>query len=147
MAVSTEQETQTFIPSIAVNDRGEVAVTYYGFSTRDSDSRALMTDYWIKLSNDQGQSWTTGQKMNHEPFDLRTAPYNAGLFLGEYQGLAGAGQSFVAAATFTNGRDLVNRTDIYSCTVIPVDPKIPLSEGPASETATSSDSPLSWICR
>jgi hypothetical protein len=123
IAVSGDHESQSFIPSVAVNDRGDVAVTYYGFSARKSGSRALMTRYWITLSNDQGQSWLQRQQITPEPFDLRTAPVNGGFFFGEYQGLAGAGQSFVAAATFTNGQSLVNRTDIFFYTVLPDDPE------------------------
>ncbi|MEO8747422.1 MAG: hypothetical protein ABI379_07175, partial [Rhodanobacter sp.] len=48
-------------------------------------------------------------------------PFNAGLFLGEYQGLAAAGKSFVATVTLANDHNLDNRTDIYACTVTPDD--------------------------
>ena len=119
MAVSTDRATQTFIPSVAVNDQGDVAVTYYGFAAGKAATRALMTSYWITLSTDQGRTWSARQLVTSHPFDLRTAPFNSGFFLGEYQGLAGAGQSFVAAVTLTNGHNLDNRTDIYSCTVTP----------------------------
>lgn len=139
IAVSTDQETQAFIPSVAVNGRGDVAVTYYNFSTRSANSRALMTQYWITLSKDQGQTWTTRRQVTRQPFDLRTAPFNSGFFLGEYQGLVGVGQSFVVVATFTNGRSLENRTDIFSCTVVLDDQAIPLQSGTVMDTATSSD--------
>lgn len=116
IAVSTDQAAQAIVPAVAVNDQGEVAVTYYNFSADKTPSRALMTQYWITLSKDRGQTWTTAQQVTRHPFDLRTAPFNSGYFLGEYQGLAGAGRTFVAVATFTNGRSLDNRTDVYSCT-------------------------------
>ncbi len=114
--VSAAPGTQAFVPSVAVNDHGEVAVTYYSFSAGMSDSRALRTQYWIALSPDGGQTWPTRQQVTPRPFNLRTTPYNGGFFVGEYQGLAGAGPFFVAVATFANGRSLDNRTDIFSCT-------------------------------
>ena len=46
-AVSTDQGAQAFVPSVAVNDHGDIAITYYSFSAGKPDSRALMTQYWI----------------------------------------------------------------------------------------------------
>lgn len=137
IAVSTGQGEQAFTPSVAVNDSGDVAVTYYGFSTDKSQSRALMTQHWITLSKDSGQTWTTRQQVTRQPFDMRTAPFNAGFFLGEYVGLAGAGQVFVAVPVLTNGRSLDNRTDVFSCTVTvrSGDDAIPLQGGSTSAAA------------
>ncbi|MEJ8567308.1 sialidase family protein [Elongatibacter sediminis] len=146
VAVSTDSGEQTFIPSVAVNDKGEVAVSYYGFSARKSGSRALMTHYWITRSLDQGRNWTPRQQMTREPFDLRTAPYNSGFFFGEYQGLAGAGPSFVAVATFTNGRSLDNRTDIFFCSLIPDKPETGLLTGSAAGASTPTDE-AARLCR
>ena len=139
--VSTDQGAQAFVPSVAVNTHGDVAVTYYGFTASKSQSRALMTQYWITVSKDGGQTWTTRRQVTRHPFDLRTAPFNSGFFLGEYQGLAGAGPFFVAVATFTNGRSLNNRTDIFSCTVTLGDHTSPLRTGPASITAVACGPP------
>ena len=125
VAVSTDLEAQNFIPSIAVNDRGDVAVAWYSFAAEKSATRALETRYWIAFSKDEGGTWSPQQPVTSRPFDLRTAPYNTGFFFGEYQGLAGAGGSFFAAMTLTNGRSLDNRTDIYSCTVSPDDYMVP----------------------
>jgi hypothetical protein len=80
-----------------------------------------MTNYWIALSKDGGQSWAPSQQLTRSPFDLRTAPFNRGLFLGEYQGLAAAGPGFIAVAALPNGRSLENRTDIYSWMAPPAD--------------------------
>ncbi len=121
VAVSPEPGTQQFIPAIAVNDSGEVAVAWYSFASDTSARKELMTSYWITWSTDQGQSWETRKPVTPSPFDLRTAPYNTGFFFGEYQGLAAVGRSFVAAVTLTNDHSLQNRTDIYSCTVTPGD--------------------------
>jgi hypothetical protein len=125
VAVSTDQETQNFISSIAVNDRGDVAVAWYSFAAAKSNTQALQTRYWIAFSKDQGQIWSAQQPVTSRPFDLRTAPYNTGFFLGEYQGMTGAGSSFFAVMTLANGRSLDNRTDIYSCTVSPDDHMVP----------------------
>lgn len=122
VAVSSEPGTQQFIPAIAVNDSGDVAVAWYSFATDTSTNSELMTSYWITWSTDQGESWVSRKPVTPSPFDLRTAPYNTGFFFGEYQGLAAAGQSFVAAVTLTNGHSLQNRTDIYSCLVAPGEP-------------------------
>jgi hypothetical protein len=135
--VSTDQRTQAFVPSVAVNDRGDVAVTYYSFSASKSESRALMTQYWITFSRNGARTWSTPQQVSPHPFNLRTAPYNGGFFLGEYQGLAGAGPSFVAIATFANGRSLNNRTDIFSCTATLGDRSSPPQSASASLTAVA----------
>jgi len=48
------------------------------------------------------------------PFDLNTAPVaDSGLFIGDYQGLAGTSWGFAAFFAHTNA-DFVNRTDIYA---------------------------------
>ena len=117
VAVSMDEDTQNFIPSVAFNDRGDMAVAWYSFDAAASDTRELPTHYWIAFSKDQGETWSPKQPVTSRPFDLRTAPYNTGFFFGEYQGLTGVGPSFVAAMTLANERSLDNRTDIYSCTV------------------------------
>ena len=120
VAVSGDPKSAAFVPGIAVNDRGEVAVTYYSFVTGDSPARALMTQYWLVVSKDRGQTWGSARPLAAHPFDLRTAPFNGGFFLGEYQGLAAAGMRFVAVAALPNDRRLDDRTDIQSCAWSPV---------------------------
>ncbi len=122
VAVSPAPGHQQFIPAVAVNDRGDVAVAWYSFTTDTAATRELPTSYWITWSTDQGETWTLKQPVTPRPFDLRTAPYNTGFFFGEYQGLVAVGQSFVSTVTLTNGHSLQNRTDIYSCTVTPSAP-------------------------
>lgn len=117
VAVSSDPQSQQFIASVAVNDRGDVAVAWYSFAAAKSANRELPTRYWIIFSKDQGHTWSAQLPVTSRPFDLRTAPYNSGFFFGEYQGLAGSGKSFFAAVTLTNGRSLGNRADIYACTV------------------------------
>ncbi len=137
VAVSMDKGAQAFVPSVAVNDHGDVAVTYYSFPASKSESRALMTQYWITISPNGGRTWSTPQQVTSQPFNLRTAPYNGGFFVGEYQGLAGAGRFFVAVATFANRRSLDNRTDIFSCTATLGDRSTPPQSAPASLTAAA----------
>jgi hypothetical protein len=112
--VSANVATQAFVPSVAVNDAGQVAITYHDFTSDTQSSVALTTDYWITRSTDQGRTWSQRQRVTERPFDLRTAPFNHGFFLGEYQGFVGAGRSFSVVATFTNGHDLQDRTDVFA---------------------------------
>ena len=135
IAVSTDRGAQAFVPTVAVNVRGDVAVTYYSFVASKHPSRALMTQYWITFSKDGGRTWTTAQPVSRHAFDLRTAPFNGGFFLGEYQGLAGTGNAFVVVAAFTNGRSLDNRTDIYSCTATLDHRASPQQAGPGGGTS------------
>jgi hypothetical protein len=53
------------------------------------------------------------------PFDMETAPNARGLFVGDYEGLARAGNSFVAFFAMANDGNLANRTDIFESTLSP----------------------------
>ena len=114
--VSANLETQAFVPSIDVDDAGNLAVTYYDFSADTTASRALETQYWITRSTNRGRTWSPRKEITHGPFDMRTAPFSTGFFLGEYQGLESAGKRFKVVAAFANSGNLVNRTDIFATT-------------------------------
>jgi hypothetical protein len=116
--VSANPSAHAFVPSIAVNTRGQLALTYYDFSPDTTAGRPLDTSYWITFSSDSGQSWTD-RKQVAPPFDMRTAPVSGGFFLGEYQGLEAAGRAFTIVATLANSGSLTNRTDIYARTISP----------------------------
>lgn len=109
---------QQFIPGVAVNGQGDVAVTWYAFAAVPSGA-GLPTRYWTSVSRDQAQTWSRPVSITREPFDFRTIPFNAGFFVGEYQGLAARAKDFVVAVTLPNGHDLANRTDIYACVLAP----------------------------
>ena len=121
VAVSADRQPPAFVPGVAVNTRGEVAVTFYGFAPGPAPPRTLPTDYWLAVSMDRGQTWMAARQLIQRPFDLRTAPYNGGFFFGEYQGLAAMGPRFIAVAALANERSLENRTDIYSMTITTAD--------------------------
>jgi hypothetical protein len=123
-AVSPAAGQQQFIPGIAVNDHGEVALGWYAFATDQSSAPGLLTRYWLSWSADQGRTWAPPAAVTAAAFDFRAIPFNAGFFVGEYQGLAATGRSFVAAMTLANGHEQDNRTDIYACVLTPGTPGV-----------------------
>lgn len=108
-----------FSPAVAVDSAGQVGVAYYEIAPGATASTPLATTYRFAVTNDQGATWTGRRALTSQPFDLRGAPYDGGYFLGEYQGFAAAGRTFVGAATFVNDGDLTNPTDIYLVSVTP----------------------------
>jgi hypothetical protein len=94
--------TPAFTPAIAISANGRVGVSYYDFRTDDpGNPNSLLTSYWLVTSKDGGATWE--ETAIGEAFDLRTAPVVDGYFVGDYEGLAADGESFVSffsAATF-----------------------------------------------
>ncbi len=91
---------QAFLPSVAVADDGTVAVTYYDFRNNTS-AAGLPTDYWLVHASSNftnPASWTADEKrLTDTSFDLEKAPPTSrGYFLGDYEGLSAAGNSFYA---------------------------------------------------
>jgi hypothetical protein len=94
---------QAFTPNVAVNSDGTVAVTYYDFrnNTDPTPGSGLPTDYFIVHNvGDPGSSgsWTGNeQQLTTSSFNMENAaPTSRGYFLGDYQGLAAAGENFYA---------------------------------------------------
>jgi hypothetical protein len=89
---------QAFLPSVEVAD-GEVAVTYYDF--RNDDDTGEWADHWL-VTCDSGCSvpanWVSNEvRLTDDSFDYAEAPVTgAGLFLGDYVGLASDGEDFLA---------------------------------------------------
>ena len=86
--------TQAFVPTVAVNNEGIVAVTYYDFR-RDASTREL-TDQWIIFCDpaegrcDKTNNWKRERRLTKQPFDILNAPVARALFLGDYEGQAAA---------------------------------------------------------
>jgi hypothetical protein len=102
---------QAFLPSIAVAADGTVGVSYYDFRFNDANP-ALLTDYWLvegaagtDLTNPA--NWGNEARLTSTSFDLEKAGIwtGRGFFLGDYEGLAAAGNSFGAFFSATNGTD------------------------------------------
>lgn len=100
-----------FDPAVHVRADGVVGVTYYDFRS-DGAAATLLTDTWLARSSDGGRSWTESRIA--DPFDLALAPRTtAGYFLGDYQGLASHGTTFVPFFAKANNANTSNRTDIF----------------------------------
>ncbi len=112
-------------PMVAVNSNGVVGVSYFDFRASPvSDPSTLATNYWLATSPRGGKSFNSEQPIIDTPFDLLSAPFSEGYFLGDYQGLAANGTSFVsfyaaATGTETTGSDPSNRTDVYFNSIDP----------------------------
>ena len=120
-----------FTPTVAVDKKGNIAVTYYDSGSLSSTNTATWpVDLKVTYSEDGGANFTKPQEVAG-PFDLMSAPVARGLFLGDYEGLQSTGsKSFIALFVTTN------------CNLNPSDPNGPpigntLLCGPASSTQTT----------
>jgi hypothetical protein len=102
-----------FTPMVAVNSVGTVAVTYYDFRRLGTETATLPTDYWITTSTNHGATFGNEQHIAG-PFDMKTAPNAGGFFVGDYEGLAAAGTTFVPFYVAANSGNLNNRTDVFA---------------------------------
>jgi hypothetical protein len=92
---------QAFTPTVAVNSAGAVAVTYYDFrnNANAAPGSGLPTDYFIAVNPNpvsNPTNWSETQLTNTSFNMENAAPTSRGYFLGDYQGLAAAGQNFYA---------------------------------------------------
>jgi hypothetical protein len=118
-----------FTPTIAVNARGKIAVTYYdSHNLSSTNTTTWPTDYQVIYSGNGGTSFSTPQHVAG-PFDLMSAPVARGFFLGDYEGLQSTGSGFIALFVTTN------------CNLNPSDPNAPPTGnplcGPASSNVTA----------
>ncbi len=89
-----EEAAQAFLPTLAAAGDGRLGVTWYDLRN-SSAGPGLGTEVWCAVSSDQGASWRS-RKLDG-PFDLRLAPTSSlGLFVGDYEGLAGLDTSFAS---------------------------------------------------
>ncbi len=117
-------DNQAFVPNIRVAGDGSVAVTYYDFRNNDS-SPGVPTDAWIvRCASNCGSAsnWDDEARLSTTSFDIEQAPAARGpfgYFLGEYEGLANVGNSFVVAFIQVNNGNVANRTDLFGTRVTP----------------------------
>jgi hypothetical protein len=102
---------QAFVPSVAVNEKGDVAITYYDFRFNDGGPVAA-TNYWAVMCRPRPfddcadpEDWGGETRLTDESFDLSHAPIARGFFLGDYAGLAAAGDEFVAVFAISSAED------------------------------------------
>ncbi|MGH8127897.1 MAG: sialidase family protein, partial [Gammaproteobacteria bacterium] len=86
--INADTAVEAFTPSIGILSDGTLVATYYDLRSDTSDPDTLPTDLWQVISTD-GTTWH--ERHVSGPFDLAIAPDAEGLFLGDYQGLAAAG--------------------------------------------------------
>jgi hypothetical protein len=100
-------EEQAFLPSVEVAD-GTVGVSYYDF--RNDDGTGELADHWLVTCNENCSDpagWESNEmRLTDQAFDYTQAPLTgAGLFLGDYVGLAADGKDFVAFFPQTSPSD------------------------------------------
>jgi hypothetical protein len=106
--VSVAGNRQAFTPMVSVASDGTVGVSYYDLRNNAADASAsepLETDMFLvrcttpspsapdRCSDPTGWSET---RLTPTSFNLRTAPFSRGLFLGDYTGLDATGTSFLS---------------------------------------------------
>jgi hypothetical protein len=116
--VNQRPDVQAFTPSVEVAADGTVGVSYYDFRNNTADPNTLWTDYFIVHSHDGAATWGNEAHLGG-PFDMKTAPYAGGFFVGDYEGLATIGNRFVPVFVQTNTGNLANRTDVFETTAGP----------------------------
>jgi hypothetical protein len=100
-----------------VDKNGDIGVTYYDFSADDPAGIPLQTDYWFTSSRNDGATFSARQRITEQSFDMRTAPFANGFFVGDYEGLTSAGGRFLPVFVAANSGNLANRTDVFSAAV------------------------------
>jgi BNR/Asp-box repeat len=102
-----------FTPSVRVNSVGAVGVTFYDFRNLATQTATLPTDYWQVMSTNHGASF--GNEVHIAgSFDMLTAPFASGFFVGDYEGLTNIGTTFEPFFVQANSGNLTNRTDVFT---------------------------------
>ncbi len=114
--VSTPTGRPAFTPSIRVNTNSVVGVTYYDFRNLTTQTTTLPTDYWFTTSTNFGASFGNEAHIAGS-FDMLTAPFARGFFVGDYEGLATNGTEFVPFFVQANSGNTANRTDVFTTTI------------------------------
>ncbi len=111
LAVNKDASVAAFIPTLYVRADGLVGLMHHDLRSNTADASTLLADLWLLTSRD-GQSWT--ETAVARAFDLNLAPrVNAGLFVGDYQGLVASGNTFIPFAALP-GTSAANRTDVLA---------------------------------
>ena len=104
------QNSQAFTPSVHVLNNGTIAVSYYDFRFNDpEDPATLDTDHWVVHCHPASENcasavnWDEETRVTPTSFNIRTAPYARGYFLGDYMGLANAGGDILSLFGSTAG--------------------------------------------
>ncbi|MFF7239997.1 neuraminidase (sialidase) [Streptomyces collinus] len=105
-----------FSPSIAVDERGTVALTYYDLRFLKPGNTTTLPTACQLATWPHGDPGHRTERRISPVFDWLQAPFSGGYFLGDYQGLTAAGKGVRAVLTQTHSGAPHNRTDVYSGT-------------------------------
>jgi hypothetical protein len=118
---------QAWVPAVDTSDDGTIAVTYYDFRFNTS-LPGVPTDHWMVHCHPSGTTtctdpddWGDELRLTDSSFDVEQLPFARGpfgYFVGEYEGLANAGNSFWPLFAIGTGHP-ANRTDIVTATAGP----------------------------
>ena len=107
-----------FTPAVAVNSAGTVGVTYYDFRSLGTKTTTLPTDYWFRSLTATSVGLALGPETHISgPFDMLNAPFAGGFFVGDYEGIATIGATFLPFFVQTNDGNTTNRTDVFTTAV------------------------------
>lgn len=110
--VNKATNVQAFTASVNVTDDGVIGVTYYDFRKDTADPATLLTTYFLARSRDGGRTWDETRVAG--PFDMLTAPFARGFFVGDYEALGTTGESLLPFFVQANSGNLQNRTDVFA---------------------------------
>jgi len=114
-AVSPVTGRPAFTPSVAVNSAGTVGVTYYDFRSLTTETTTLPTDYWFRPVTPTSSGLSLGTEVHITgPFDMKTAPFAGGFFVGDYEALTSTGTTFEPFFVAANSGNTSNRTDVFT---------------------------------
>jgi len=128
LQINSAPSAQAFTPSMHVRANGTIGVTYYNFRSNTADPATLPTELIFARSAD-GLTWQENRLS--AAFDMATAPFARGLFIGDYQALTSANNVFIPVYVRTNSGDTNNRTDVFAVATR----SLPLAAGPTSSAA------------
>jgi hypothetical protein len=110
---NTPSNRPAFTPAIQVNSSGTVGVSFYDFRNLTTQTSTLPTDYWFVKSTNHGASF--GNEVQPAgSFDMLTAPYASGFFVGDYEGLTTIGTTFEPFFVQANSGNTSNPTDVFT---------------------------------
>ncbi len=107
-----------FTPMVRVSSDGTVGVTYYDFrSLAPGNTTTLPTDYWFRPVT---SSLSLGTEEHIAgPFDMLTAPFARGFFVGDYEGLDTSGTTFHPFFVQAKPASTTPPTDVFTNSVTP----------------------------
>lgn len=113
----TTNNAAAFTAAVHVASDGTVGVTHYDFRNNTA-APGLPTDTWFlhcHSSCTNSSNWSETHLSG--PFDMETAPFSRGFFVGDYEGLTNIGNAFVPFFVQANTGNTANRTDAFFTTV------------------------------